>query len=140
MDDEIDDDQTGWAEPDAELDGLARSVMLAATEVHRQLGAGLDEALYEAALTCEMRLRGIPFVRQPIIAVAYKGQEIGEKRLDFIVGHRLVVELKAVENIAPVHKAQVRTYLKLTRNQLGLLINFNVSLMKEGIRRVIYHE
>lgn len=128
-----------WGEPDPELDLLAKAVIGAAIEVHRQLGAGLDEALYESAMAKELLIRKIPFVRQPIVAVGYKGETIGEKRLDFIVDHRLVVELKAVESLNALHKAQLKTYLKVTGLHLGLLINFNVELLKDGIKRVIYH-
>jgi GxxExxY protein len=101
------------------------------------LGPGLDESLYERALCIEFRTRGIYFVHQPLIGVSYKGEGIGGRRLDFIVGGRLVVELKAVEQLAPLHCAQVRTYLKITGLKLGLLINFNSILLKDGIKRII---
>jgi GxxExxY protein len=97
----------------------------------------LDESLYQNAMEIELRHRNIAFVRQVLVTVEYRGQSIGERRIDLIVGGRLVVELKAVERLAPVHGAQVRTYLKITRNKLGLLINFNVELLKHGIKRVI---
>jgi GxxExxY protein len=109
----------------------------AAIEVHRTLGPGLDEGLYEAALCIELRLRSIPFLKQVIVEVEYKGEKIGEKRLDLLVGGRLIVELKAVESIVPLHKAQVLTYEKITRLKLGILINFNCELLKDGIRRII---
>ena len=97
----------------------------------------MNESLYEAAMCVELRAHNIPFVRQPIFPVMYKGEPIGECRLDLLVGGRLIVELKAVEALAPVHKAQVITYLKVMKLELGLLINFNTTLLKDGIKRVI---
>jgi GxxExxY protein len=128
-----------YDEPDPELDALAHQVIGAAIEVHRRYGAGLDEALYEAAMEVELRLRGVPFEPQVWVDVEYKGHVIGKRRIDLIVAGRLVVELKAVEGLTPLHKAQVKTYLKITGLTLGLLINFNVILLKDGIKRVILH-
>ncbi len=128
-----------WGEPDCELDQIANRVIGAAIEVHRNLGAGLDEILYENALEKEFLKLGISFQKQVVFEVHYKGEYIGEKRIDFIVDKRLVVELKAVEEISKLHLAQVKTYLKITGLELGLLINFNVVLLKNGIRRIIYH-
>jgi GxxExxY protein len=125
-------------EPDPEADILARRVIGCAIEVHRTLGPGYLEALYEEALSLEFGLRGIPFERQKPILVAYKGRRLGEGRLDFLVGGRLIVELKAVEKLAPIHKAQVLSYLKATHLELGLLLNFNVFILKQGIQRVVY--
>jgi GxxExxY protein len=130
-------DDSWLSEPATEFDILTASVIGAAIEVHRQLGPGLDEILYENALSIELRLRGIAFARQVIIPVVYKGKAIGEKQLDFVIDGKLIVELKAVEQIASVHKAQVLTYLKITGHKIGLLINFNVPALKEGIRRII---
>jgi GxxExxY protein len=124
-------------EPDSEVDALARAVIGAAIEVHRRLGPGLTENLYENSLCVELRLRGIPFVRQAVVHVEYKGEVVGEFRLDLLVGGRLVVELKAIEQFAPVHKAIAITYLKITKCQLALLINFNVPVLKDGIKRVV---
>ena len=106
-------------------------------EVHTVLGAGFLEAVYEQALAIELELRGIPFQRQCPIALTYKGLAVGEARLDFLVGDVLIVELKAVENIHPIHHAQVLNYLKATGHQLGLLMNFNVEHMRDGIKRII---
>jgi len=119
------------------MDQLTHSVIAAAIEVHRQLGPGLDESLYEAAMVIEFRLRNIEFARQVIVNVDYKGESIGERRLDFVIEKKLLVELKAVEQLAPVHKAQVLTYLKITGLTLGLLINFNVEVLRDGVKRVI---
>ena len=126
-----------WVEPDPELDALAHSVIGAAIEVHRRLGPGLDECLYESALCVEFRLRGIDFARQVIVPVLYKGEVIGEKRIDLVVGRRLIVELKAVESLMPLHKAQLQTYLRIMNLKLGLLINFNSIILKDGLKRVI---
>jgi GxxExxY protein len=124
-------------EPDPELNLLTQAVIGAAIEVHRTLGPGLDEALYERALCIELRLRRIPFVRQLIVEVQYKGEDIGEKRIDLIIDGRLVIELKAIGELAEVHEAQVKTYLKITNLTLGLLINFNSALLRQGIRRIV---
>jgi GxxExxY protein len=121
-----------------EVEELAHSVIGAALEVHRVLGPGYIEVVYEQALCVELELRAISFVRQPVIQVGYKGKVVGEGRLDLLVGDSLVVELKAVDALTQVHSAQVVSYLKATRRPLGLLINFNVPLLKAGgIKRVI---
>jgi GxxExxY protein len=127
----------GLKEPDRELDCWARRVVDAAFEVHRTLGAGFLEALYENALCIELSRRSIPFRRQVPIEVRYKGATIGQSQLDLLIGERLVVELKAVEALAPIHAVQVLSYLKATGHELGLLINFNVPVLKQGIRRII---
>lgn len=125
-----------FQETNEELDELARLVIGAAIEVHRVLGAGFLESVYEEALCLELSTRGIHYLRQPIIAVEYKGQHVGEGRLDILVENQLIVELKAVEFLAPIHTAQVLSYLKTTGYQLGLLINFNVPMLKQGLKRV----
>ena len=124
-------------EPDRETDRLAHEVIGAAIEVHRALGPGYLESVYEEALAVEFELRGIPYARQPAVAVGYKGKQVGEGRLDFMVGRVLVVELKTIDDFAPIHTAQVISYLKATGCTLGLLINFNVPVLKEGIKRVV---
>jgi GxxExxY protein len=126
------------AEPDAALDALVKVVFLAALEVHRILGPGFLESVYEEALAVEFRLRGIPFERQTPVGIAYKGERVGEGRMDFLVDGRLIVEIKAVSALAPVHTAQVISYLKSTGHQLGVLINFNVVLLKDGFKRIIH--
>jgi GxxExxY protein len=123
--------------PGAQLDDLARRVIGAAIEVHRHLGPGFLEGVYEEALSVEFRLRGIPFERQKAISVGYEVIPVGEGRLDFLIDHRLIVELKAIEGLAPIHKAQVISYLKASRLHLGLLINFNVPVPKNGLQRII---
>jgi GxxExxY protein len=124
-------------EPSQELDRLARAVIGAAIEVHRALGPGFLESVYEEALCVELELLGIPFARQQPVSVNYKGRAIGEGRIDLLVGGILIVELKAVEELASIHSAQVISYLKMTGHHLGLLINFNVPVLKDGIKRII---
>jgi GxxExxY protein len=124
-------------EPTEELDRLAYEVIGAAIEVHRGLGPGFLESVYEEALCVELTARQIPFLSQHLISLLYKGHVVGESRLDFLVDSSLVVELKAIETLAPIHTAQVISYLKATGCQLGLLINFNSSVLKDGIKRVI---
>lgn len=124
-------------EPDSDLNLLANKVIGAAIEVHRLLGPGYLESVYEEALCVELQQQKIVFVRQSPIAVNYKGIKVGEGRLDLLVENRLIVELKAVEALAPIHRAQVLSYLKATKLQLGLLINFNAPILKDNIKRII---
>ena len=125
-------------EPNQKADELARAVIGAAIEVHRQLGPGFLESIYEEALCVELENRQIPFERQKEISVLYKNRQIGQQRIDLLVGKSLIVELKAVEALAEIHKAQVISYLKATHLSLGLLINFNVPVLKNGIQRIVY--
>ncbi|HEY9849683.1 MAG TPA: GxxExxY protein [Leptolyngbyaceae cyanobacterium] len=120
-----------------EMSQLTYAVIGAAIEVHRVLGPGFLESVYQEALEVEFRMRGIPCQPQKPVAVTYKGYQVGEGKLDFLVSNVLIVELKAVENLAPIHEAQVISYLKMTNHPLALLINFNVSVLKEGIKRII---
>ena len=124
-------------EPSRELDVLANRVIGAAIEVHRLIGPGFTEAVYEEALCHELMLRSIPFSRQHAINLTYKGHPIGQGRLDILVDGQLILELKAVEMVLAIHKAQLHSYLKATNLKLGLLINFNVPLLKNGIKRII---
>lgn len=125
-------------EPSAELDRLAHEVIGAALEVHGLLGPGFLESVYEEALCVELAHRGVGFARQVPVGVQYKGHRVGEGRLDLLVGEQLVVELKAIEQLAPIHTAQLLSYLKATRLPLGLLITFNVKRLRRGIRRIIH--
>jgi GxxExxY protein len=122
---------------DARIEEAANKVIGAAIEVHRHLGPGYLESVYEEALTVELALRGIPFARQGVFGLEYKGHVIGEGRLDFLVDDCLNVELKAVEGLAPIHTAQCISYLKANQRRLALLVNFNVSVLKDGIKRVV---
>jgi GxxExxY protein len=119
-----------------ELSGI---VVDAALRVHRELGAGLLESVYEVCLCEELRSRGIEVARQVQLPIHYRGMELDAGlRLDLLVEGSLIVELKSVEAILPIHEAQLLTYLKLTGRRLGLLINFNVPLIKQGIRRLVH--
>ena len=126
-----------FPEPDQELDGDATEVVAAAIEVHRVLGPGFVESVYERALCIELGLRSVPYRRQVPVVVGYKGHEVGESCLDLLVAARLVVELEAIEDLAPSPWVQVRSYLKATGCHLGLLINFNVPVLLRGVGRVI---
>ena len=119
------------------MNQLTGAVIGAAIEVHRVLGPGFLESVYQQAMYVELGRRGIPFQHEVVIAVNYKGQLVGQGRLDLLVNNSLVVELKAVQNLAPIHEAQVLSYLKITKHPLALLINFNVPVLKDGIRRII---
>jgi GxxExxY protein len=112
-------------------------VLQASVEVHRVLGAGFFESTYEQALDLELTLRGVPFVRQPAVTVAYKDRIVGEMRPDFLVAQRVIVELKTVDELAPIHLAQALSYLKATQLWLALVINFNVPVLLRGVRRVV---
>jgi GxxExxY protein len=122
--------------PGEELDRLAHEVIGAAIEVHRTLGPGFLEGSYESALAIELGLRDVSFQTQVPVPLRYKGHAIGRHRLDFVVASQLIVELKAVESLAPLHKAQIIAYLRTTGYTLGLLIN-NVPVLKDGIHRII---
>jgi GxxExxY protein len=121
-----------------ERDPLTGAVIAAAIEVHRLLGPGLLESIYQRALCHELHVRGIRFQGQRPVSVNYKGVNLGDDlRLDIVVADQLIVELKAVEKLLSIHDAQLITYLKLTGLHTGLLINFNVRLLKEGIKRIV---
>ena len=116
--------------------GLTEQIVSSAIEVHRHLGPGLLESVYDKALCREFTLRQIPFARQVRIPLFYKGDLIAEHRADLIVWDSVVVEVKSVERFDPVHLAQLLTYLRATKLRVGLLLNFNSALLKNGIRRV----
>lgn len=125
-------------EPDNELNQLANQVIGLAIEVHRGLGPGYIESIYEHALCKELEMHGIPYISQYPIEVTYKGSSVGEGRLDILIDRRLIVEIKAVAQLLPVHYAQLKSYLKAMRLPLGLLINFNEEKVSSGIRRLVY--
>ena len=121
-----------------EFDSLSKRVIGCAIEVHRELGPGLLESAYERCLAYELTQINIPFVLQQELPVIYKGVKIDCKyRIDFLVDDQLIVELKSVDEINPVHQAQLLTYMKLARVKVGLLINFNVGLLKDGLKRMV---
>lgn len=122
------------------VNALSNQVIGACIEIHRQLGPGLLESAYEECLCHELTLQGIRFSRQHPLPVVYKGIRLeAGYRLDVLVENSLVVELKAVEALLPVHEAQLLTYLKLSRLPLGLLLNFNVPVLRQGIKRIANH-
>jgi GxxExxY protein len=129
-------DKKAKKEPPPEIDRLARIAIGCAIEAHRHLEPGYIEEVYEEALCEELRLQGIPFKRQHPISISYKGKPVGQGRLDILIADKLIVELKAVSAIVPVHSAQVLSYLKATNLPLGLLINFNAAMLKEGVTRI----
>jgi GxxExxY protein len=118
---------------------LSHRIIGAAIEVHKHLGPGLLESAYEACLCREFELRGVAFERQFPLPVQYKGLELDcAYRMDVVVGGLVVVELKAVDKLEPIHEAQLLTYLKLTNRWLGLLVNFNVPVLRDGIKRIVH--
>jgi GxxExxY protein len=120
-----------------EIDDLTREVIGAAIEVHKILGPGLLGSTYEECLCREMELRKIPYERQREVPIEYKGLKLDcGYRIDILVANRLILELKACESLQPIHEAQLLTYLKLTGIKLGLLINFNVPVLRQGIKRI----
>ncbi len=119
-------------------DQLSNRIILSAIEVHRTLGPGLLESAYEECLCHEFSLNGLSFIRQAQIPVAYKGMSLEcGYRLDLVVEDKVVLELKSVFKLEPIHDAQLLTYLRLSGYKLGLLLNFNVPLMRDGIKRIV---
>ena len=123
-------------EPDPTLNRWTNAAIGAAIEVHNQLGPGHLESAYCNAMAIEMKLRQIPYQREVPVHLLYKGETVGESRLDFVVAGCIILELKAVEAFAPIHTAQVISYMRITGLRLALLINFNVRSLKEGLKRV----
>jgi len=123
-----------------ELNLLSEQIIGAAIEVHRELGPGVLEHSYEASLQHELSLRGLSSVRQLLLPLTYKGLIIPDSyRIDLLVDDKIVVEIKTVEALKPVHSAQVLTYLRMSGKSLGLLINFHVPLLREGLKRLVHH-
>jgi GxxExxY protein len=123
---------------DAETERIATSIVDSALKVHRALGPGLLESVYEACLSHELRLRGLKVETQVAVPIVYEGLNVDAAlRLDVIVNDSVVIELKAVEKMIPLYEAQVLSYLRLMNKRLGFLINFNVPLLKDGIRRIV---
>ncbi len=121
-----------------EENALSHAVLGAALEVHRFLGPGLLESVYRQALCRELTLQGLPWRAEVPLAAAYKGLSFDVAyRLDIVVGEKVVLELKVAEKLLPVHEAQLLSYLRLSRKRLGLLINFNVPRLKQGVKRVV---
>jgi len=120
-----------------ELEALAHEVIGAAIEVHRTLGPGFLESVYEKALSHELRLRGVRHVCQVPVRVNYKGVDVGEGRIDILVEDQIVLELKCADGQHPLFQSQLISYLKAANLRLGYLMNFKTALLKDGIQRII---
>ena len=122
-----------------DINKTTESVIGAAIEVHRHLGPGLLESAYEECLCEELSLRNILFKRQVVLPVSYKNKKLDiGYRIDLLVNDEVVVELKTVESILPIHEAQTLTYMRLGGWQVGLILNFNVTVLKNGIKRLVH--
>jgi GxxExxY protein len=116
---------------------LTERIIGCAIEVHRALGPGLLESAYAGALAIELAHRGISFDRQRRVPLEYRGMSIGEYRIDLVVDDKVIVEIKSVLRLEPVFEAQVLTYLRISRIRVGLLLNFNKGVLKDGIKRLV---
>ena len=120
------------------INEITEKIIGAAMEVHRVIGPGLLESSYEACLCRELEIQGLRFARQVLLPVRYKDIDLDcGYRMDLVVEESVIVEIKAVEGILPIHEAQLLTYLRLTGQRVGLLINFNVPVLKQGVRRLV---
>ncbi len=120
------------------INQLSNKAIGAAIEVHKALGPGLLESAYEKCLCHELKLRGLSFDNQKLLPLVFKGEELDcGYRLDIVVENAIILELKSCEKIEPIHKAQLLTYLKLSGLTLGLVLNFNVPVMRDGIARIV---
>ena len=124
---------------DDERNPLTHAVIGAAIEVHREMGPGLLESVYQKCMEMELKLRGLECLAQTRIPLVYKGipLDADELKMDLFFPDKLVIELKAVERLLPVHEAQLITYLRLSKTRVGLLINFNVPVLKNGLKRMV---
>jgi GxxExxY protein len=121
-----------------DVNRLSSKIIGAAIEVHKALGPGLLESAYEECISRELSLQNLSFERQKLLSVVYKGMSLDcGYRLDIVVENAIILELKSCEKIEPIHKAQLLTYLKLSGLSLGLLLNFNVTVMRDGIVRIV---
>jgi GxxExxY protein len=127
----------GYAPLPEPIELAGKQTLDAAFQVHQQLGPGFLEKFYEEALCIELAAREVPFVRQKPIEIYYRGHLLGRQRLDIVVDEKVVVEVKAVDTLIPVHEAQLISYLHATGLHLGFLINFQTALLKHGIRRIV---
>lgn len=116
---------------------ITSRILGCAIEVHKHLGPGLLESVYESAMCLELSGSGLGFTRQVGVPLYYKGSLISEHRPDLIIADRVIVEIKSVERLDPVHVAQILTYLRITGLKTGLLLNFNTAFLKHGVRRVL---
>jgi GxxExxY protein len=120
-----------------ETEDLAKRVIGCCIDVHRVLGPGLLETIYTRAVCIELDHAGIKYQREKQVPVVYREQLLCQQRLDIVVAEQLILEIKSVEHLNPVHRAQLVTYLRLTQIRLGLLMNFNVAILQDGIKRVV---
>jgi GxxExxY protein len=120
-----------------ELEHLAKLTIGCCLIVHRELGPGMNEGVYSRACCIELGLRGLAFEKERPVPIRYRDELICHQRIDLFVEHSLVLEIKSVERIHPVHIAQVVSYLRATGTRVGLVVNFNVAVLKQGIRRVV---
>ena len=121
-----------------DVEDLSRSLVDSAFKVHQTLGPGLLESVYEACLCVELGKRGIGYETQALVPLVYEGVKIeAGLRVDLLVEKRVILELKSVDKLLPIHHSQLLTYLKLANLNLGLLINFNVAMFKQGVKRII---
>ncbi|MFB6305475.1 MAG: GxxExxY protein [Flavobacteriales bacterium] len=117
---------------------VTTDIFYAALEVHKELGPGLLESVYEYCLIKELRKKGLKVKQQVFIPIVYKGESLKKDfRVDILVNDKIIIELKAVDQLMPLHKAQLLSYLKLANKRVGILINFNVSLLKYGYKRMV---
>jgi len=122
--------------PDPELNRITNAILGAAIAVHRALGPIFPETVYGKALAIEFTVLGIRFRAECPVQVVYRGELVGTGKVDFPVGEKVIVEIKTVDSLAPIHTAQLISYLRATKCKLGLLINFNVRRLKDGIKRI----
>ena len=120
-----------------DLEKLTHDTIGCCIAVHRELGPGLIEGIYSKALCRELKVANIPFERQRRVAVSYRSEYLCDQWLDFVIDERLVLEIKSVESLIPVHHAQLLNYMRLAGARVGLLINFNVVVLKDGIKRKV---
>jgi GxxExxY protein len=120
-----------------DLEQIVHDTIGSCIAVHEELGPGLLESVYAKAVASELRLRTIAFECERLVPIRYRGEVICHHRIDIFVAERLVLEIKATERLLPIHVAQVLSYLRVTGARVGLLVNFNVALLKQGIRRVV---
>jgi GxxExxY protein len=122
---------------DPKIERIVTEVIGAGLAVHRQLGPGFVETVYQRAIALELRLRGLGFEEQSSVGVQYRGEIVAQHRLDLVVERSVVVEVKAVKKLRPIHQAQLLSYLKASGYRIGLLMNFNVRLLVDGLQRFV---
>jgi GxxExxY protein len=120
-----------------EFETLIRHTIGCCIDVHRELGPGLLEGIYSRAVGLELRAAGIAFEREQVYSVLYRGERLYEQRLDFVVDDRLVLEIEAVDYLVPIHHSQILSYMRVAHLRAGLLMNFNVAILRDGIRRKV---